>query len=184
MAERPRPQPRPELLTGWSPEVALQAELQARELLSRHPGLIAPEVVEMVAQREMGFAVQRYGESRFAGRANDNGSKKPGLTAYVTPEARDYVVEVFKREGYGVPQIEEVTPELIAVRLPKGVYGMGLGGAQFFVDESDDNGDKRKAEKPFVLRYKDVVRVEGDADELWQNHDYNWDGTRKESHSL
>ncbi len=57
---------------------------------------------------------------------------------------------------------------------------MGSGGASFYLEASED---LRQSEKPFALDYEDVVRVEGDADELWQNVHYNWDGTSKEPSS-
>ncbi len=115
-----RPQPRPELLKGRSAEVAKGAEQRAREMLGRHPGLVGAEVVDMVAQREAGLAVQEYGRRRLDGRANDNSSRQRGLTLYVTPEARGYITELSVNEGYEhlESQVEEVSPGLFALRLP------------------------------------------------------------------
>src|SRR3990172_2158458 len=116
--------PRPELLVGRSTEVAKGAEQKTRELLGRHQSLVAPEVVDLIAQRESALALQEYGKRRLDGHANDNSSQQPGLTAYLTPQGRERVVEMCEREGYTIPdtQIEEVTPDLLALRLPKGVY--------------------------------------------------------------
>lgn len=177
--------PKPELLVGRSTEVAKGAEQRARELLGRHPSLVAGEVVDLIAQREASLALQEYGKRRLDGHANDNFSHQPGLTAYLTPQGRKRVVAMCEREGYAVPntQIEEVTPDLVALRLPRGVYGMGMGGAQFYQEASSDWEQSNRAEKPFALGYDDVVRIEGDANELWQNVNYQWDGTPKASNT-
>lgn len=174
--------PRPELLAGRSTEVAKGAEQRVRELLGRHPSLVASEVVDLIAQRETTLALQEYGNRRLDGHANDNYSQQPGLTAYLTRQGCERVVEMCEREGYAIPdtQIEEVTPDLVALRLPRGVYGMGMGGAQFYQEASADWKQSNKADKPFALGYNDVVRIEGEANELWQNVNYQWDGTRKE----
>ena len=87
-----------------------------------------------------------------------------------------------EREGYAIPdtQIGEVTPDLAVLRLPRGVYGMGMGGAEFYQEANTDWEQSHRAEKPFALGYNDVVRIEGDANELWQNVNYQWDGAPKE----
>ena len=174
-------EPKPELLVGKSTEVAKGAEQRARELLGRHPSLVAKEVVDLIAQRESALALQEYGERRISGHANDNSSQQPGLTAYLTRQGRERVVEMCEREGYPIAdtQIEEVTPDLVALRLPRGVYNMGMGGAQFYQEARADWEQSYKADRPFTLAYNDVVRIEGNANELWQNVNYQWDETPK-----
>jgi len=177
--------PRPELLVGRSTEVAEDAEQRARKLLGRHPTLVATEVVDLIAQRETSLALEEYGKRRLEGQANDNYSQQPGLTVYLTHQGSERVVEMCKREGYPITetQIEEVIPDLVALKLPRGVYGMGMGGAQFYQEASADWERSNRADKPFALGYDDVVRIEGNANELWQNVNYNWDGTPKKTDS-
>ncbi|MBI2268398.1 MAG: hypothetical protein HYU80_03055 [Candidatus Blackburnbacteria bacterium] len=90
-----------------------------------------------------------------------------------------------EREGYPITetQIEEVRPDLVALKLPRGVYSMGMGGAQFYQEANADWKQSNRVDKPFALGYNDVVRIEGNANELWQNVNYNWDGTPKKTDS-
>src|SRR3989344_2161281 len=166
---------------GKSQEVAIRAEQSAREFLGKHADLIGQTVIDIVAQRESALALDKYGQRRLEGHANDNWSRKPGITVYVTPDAKEAVVRVFERENYPVTQeqIEAVNPNTWAFRFPRGVYGMGMGGCQLYLEASEDWEKSNKAEKPFVLGYNDIVRVEGDANELWQDVNYQWDGTPK-----
>lgn len=178
-----RSTPKPELLVGRSTEVAKDAAQEARGFLGRHSSLVAPEVVDLIAHREGASALQEYGKRRLDGHANDNFSQKPGLTAYLKPQGREKVAAMCEREGYPIAdtQIEEITPHLIAIRLPRGVYGMSMGGAQFYQEADTDWEQSGRAEKPFALDYNDVVRIEGDSNELWQNVNYRWDGIPKAS---
>lgn len=174
-----RLEPKPELLVGRSTEVVKGAEQKARELLGRHPSLVAGEVVDLIAKREAALALQEYGKNRLDGHANDNYSQHPGLTAYLTRQGCERIVKMCEREGYPIPdtQIEEVTPYLVALRLPIGVYSMGMGSAQFYQEASSDWEQSHRANKPFALDYNDVIRVEGKINELWQNVNFQWDGT-------
>lgn len=173
--------PRPEFLVGRSAKVSSVAEKKVRKLLSGHSDLVSPETVDLIVQREVALALQDYGEKRLRGYANDDYSQQPGLTAYLTPQGRERVVEMCEREGYPIvdAQIEEVTTDLIVLRLPRGIYHMGGGGAQFYQEVNTDWKQLNEANKPFTLGYDDVVRIEGDANELWQNAYYQWDGTPK-----
>jgi len=173
--------PRSVLLVGKSTEVAKYAEQKARELLGRHPGLVITKVANLIAQREATLALQEYGKKRLDGYANDDYSQQPGLTAYLTPQSLKRVVKMCEQDGNRITniQIEEVTINLIALRLPRGAYVMGGGGAQFYQEANTDWEQSHTADKPFLLDYNDVVRVEGDANELWQNINYQWDGTPK-----
>lgn len=176
--------PKPGFLVGTSIEAARKAEQRVRELFGRYPTLVAEEVANLIAQREGIFALKEYVERRISGRANDNSSQQPGLTAYLTRQGCEIVVEMCKLGGYPIAdtQIEEVTPDLVALRLPRGIYNMGRGNAKFYLEAEADWEQSREANKPFALGYNDVVRIEGDAaDEFWQNVNYNGDGTKIES---
>lgn len=173
--------PRPELLVGKSNEVSQAAGQSARELLARHPNLVAPGVVDLIAQTEAELAAQDYVKRRNEGNANDDYSLKPGLIVYLTPQGCQKVVETCEKAGYAIvpTQFERVNLNLVALQLPRGIYGMGGGGAKFYQETSANWEKYNMGEKPFSLEYDEVVRIEGSADELWQNADYHWDGTPK-----
>jgi len=139
------------------------------------------EVVELITQREAELTRQEYVRRRIEGKANDDYSQQAGLIAYLTPQGYEKAVEVCEREGYAIAAtlIEKINPNLVAIQLPRGVYSIGGGGAKFYQEASDDWKHSNRAEKPFLLEYDDVVRIEGSADELWQNVDYQWNGTPK-----
>jgi hypothetical protein len=176
--------PRQELLEGpHIAEIARQAEERAKELLNRHSDLIGPGLGNIIAQRESIFAIEEYKQRRYEGLENDSSSEKPGITTYVTPLGRDEILETCRQEGYPIPdyQIEELTPDLIALRLPRGVYGTGRLGLsiQFYQEASYDWENSSMASKPFVLHPNSVVRIEGDNNELWQNAAFQWNGAPK-----
>lgn len=174
--------PKTNLLVGRLTEVVQYAEQKVRELLGRHPDLVAPVVVDLIAQKEATLASQEYFKRRVDGYENDDYSQQPGLTAYLTPQGRDEAIKMCEHQGYSIAgaQIEEITPNLIALRFPNGIYNTSGGGANFFLEASGGWGEcTNTPDKPFFLDYNDVVRIEGDSNELWQNIDYNWDGTPK-----
>jgi len=174
--------PRPELLVGRSDQVAQDAEKRVRELLVRHPSLVAPGIIDLIAQAEAESARQEYIRRRNKGEANDYCSRQPGLILYLTPQGCDKAIEEFKQVGYAIvptTQIMKINSNLVALQLPKAIYGTGLETAEFHLEAEADYRQTNKAEKPFELETGYIVRIEGSADELWQNKDYQWDGTPK-----
>ncbi len=171
--------PRPELLLQASLGVAKQAEDSTRQLLGRHSDLLTPVAIDLIAEREYKSALEQHARKRYEGRANDNYSYHPGLMLYVTPTTKDLLFTVFKKAEYPVTedQVIPVTSTMQAIRFPRAIYGMGLGGCQIYLEAAEDWEKSNLAEKPFALGYRDVIRIEGDANELWQNWDYKWDGT-------
>lgn len=174
-------QPKPGFLIGRSAEIAHQAEGKVRELLGRHLDIVSPGIVNIIAQREAASARQDYEQKRQEGRANDNYSQKPGITIYLTGEAKHILVEVLEESGRHIPEehVEQTSENVWKLRFPRGVYNMGFGGASFYEEAAEDWERTNEAEKPFSMPYDAVVRIEGDNDELWQNVHYNWDGTLK-----
>ena len=176
--------PRPEFLVGRMEAVASQTEGKVREILSRHADLVAEGVVEQIVAREVSRSKEEYAAQRLEGHANDNNSKTPGITIYMTDEAKVAIAELFKREvGYSVPQEQwrSLPNNIWEISFTSGIYSMGMGGCQFY-QEADANfmeGGRDKVRRPFTARYDDIVRVEGKSGELWQNVNYNWDGTPK-----
>lgn len=174
-----------EILLGNSTEVARTAGQNVRELLRRHEDLVGPGVIERIAQAEAELAGQEYIQRRIEGEANDSHSKRPGLTAYLTPQGCEKAIEICKKAGYAIPatQIEEITLDLVALQFPKGVYGPGGNCMQFYQEADVDWEPLTEAEKPFALEFQDIVRIEGKVSTLWQNRDYQWDGTPKAKES-
>lgn len=172
---------RPELLFGKSVEVARRAEEEIRSILSKHKDLIPNKTVDLIAQRQAAAALIEYRERRIRGLANDDSSQEPGLTAYLTSQGRDRIVALCLSKGYPIPEkhFQEITQEVVALRLPKGIYEMGGGGCLFHQEADAVNDDN--ARKPFSAGYHEIVRIEGDANELWQNVNYTWKGTPRKA---
>lgn len=176
--------PRPELLVGRVEAVASQTEGTVRGLLSRHKDLVAEGIAEQIVAREVSRAKEEYATQRLEGHANDNFSKTPGVTIYMTDEAKVAISALFEREGgYAISaeQWRSLPNDVWEVSFDKGIYSMGMGGCQFYqeADANFNEGGRDKVRKPFTARYNDVIRVEGKSGELWQNVDYNWDGSPK-----
>ncbi len=176
--------PRLELLAGRSVRVAQEAEKTARDFLDRHTGLLSPAVSELIVRREASLALEGYTRRRAEGHENDISSRKPGITIFVTSAGKEYVVQGCERAGYPVrpEQIREVTPTVRALRFQTGIYFKGPAAVQFHQEaapifQNDQHGTCHAGNKPFAVGDGDLIRVEGDANELWQNSDYTWDGT-------
>lgn len=159
----------------------------ANELLIRHIDLIGPTLIDLIASREFERASEAAKVARAEGRMNDNGSRAPGLTAYFTKAGVDALREAAEKEEAApylaeyVTSMQPVDPEetVYSLRLPQGMYGMGLGGCQFYGEAAVD-GVQLNSEKPFTTPYHVVVRVEGDSGEIWQNQDLTPDGVSRE----
>lgn len=65
-------------------EAGEKAVAAARELLDRHSDLLEPSVAQEIADREFTRASEAALAARAEGRANDNYSQAPGLTAFFT----------------------------------------------------------------------------------------------------
>lgn len=175
--------PKPDLLLGRVGEVGDNRETEIQELLSRHSDLITDNIANQIAMREAKRAREEYLKSRLEGHANDNISKAPGITIYVTDEAKAVLTSKFEQALYPVPKQawKPIANGVWEISFAKGIYQMGFGGCQFYQEADDDyfKGGSGNARLPFVARYDDVIRVEGDSGELWQNVNYSWDGTPK-----
>lgn len=176
--------PKPELLVGRVEAVASRTQSEVSELLGRHKDLIPEGVATQVVAREVTRAREEYASSRLEGHSNDNFSKTPGITIYMTDEAKVAISALFEREsGYTIPaaQWRPLPNGVWEVSFDRGIYSMGMGGCQFYqeADANFNEGGRDKVRKPFTARYDDIVRVEGKSGELWQNVNFNWDGTAK-----
>lgn len=171
-----------DLLVGATERVATDTEKRVRELLDRHQDLVAPGVAHQIIQREVSRATEEYGARRLEGHANDNFSKAPGMTIFMTDHAKASLVPIFEEAGYAVPA-EQWQPSLNntwSIAFPAGAYSMGMGGYSFYQEADPDlDSGKGSRRKPFSTPYDSIIRVEGKSGELWQNVHFNWDGTPK-----
>lgn len=111
-------------------------------------------------------------------------SRQPGIRIYLTSDGIKRATDTFKRFNYSIPKTQSLLPNLLVLSFPKGIYLMGREACQFYQDVSEvwegvSRGTPRLglANKPFLLPYTAVVRVEGKAGEFWQNWDFKWDGS-------
>lgn len=160
-------------------EAGKSAAQAAIQFLDRHRGVLSSEQIRIIVRREKEIAEERYLESRGASRVNENFSRNPGMTLFVTTEGKNRAIVLCRDHDYPVSadQISSAPNGIWVLKFPKGIYIMSRGGAQFYQEGNMRNLDRSK--KPFVLDYDDVLRVEGDSGELWQNRDYDWDGRPK-----
>lgn len=173
-------EPRTEILKGSVNEVADNVEKTVREFLKKHEelGIITQKQVDKIAINERASAIGEYLTGRLEGRENDD-SGGPGITIFVTEKGKEDVVKNCSDYGYPIlpEQIRQISQNLWVLSFKRGIYYMGFGGAQFF--QEGEGPSQKGTVKPFTLYYSDVVRVETPDGHLWQNWDYNWDGTPK-----
>jgi len=167
---------REELINGRSADVAKNTAKEIRELLSKHRDLVAQMIEDEIVRREVDAAVKKYRELREKGERNDNYSRAPGFTLYVTNNSKNQILKVCRDGGFPISdeQVKNVGEDLWSMRLPEGTYGAGGGGIQFYQVGGSNPGELRY---PFSTGYRNVVRIVGDSGELWQNSRLEWDGT-------
>jgi hypothetical protein len=162
-----------------------------REYVGEGKPLSEEGLAEIVAaEREKAAAVYRM--QREAGLANDEVSQTPGLTALLKlqPHSNGRDRRVFDlvpiQPEFSSPSIEEVkeldeNTRLFALSLPEGVYHVD-NFMYFYTKGRVFAGEVRgERDDSFALYPHQVVRVEGEGGELWQNPDYNPDGTKREA---
>lgn len=181
--ERPGPVPPWEILQGRSEEIGRRAELNAKNLFERNSAFIDPRTGEIVAEREKELAVQKYLEKRKAGLANDLNSKEPGMTLCVTQEGKERLEKIGKRRKFDVTfrQTVETRPDEYLVEFPTGIFAEtfleGFFAAETY--QAKKHGAFESTKKRFNLRNEFIIRIEGKHGELWQNPNFNWDGSKK-----
>jgi hypothetical protein len=161
-------------------EAGEKAVASARELLDRHRDLVGPTLIDFITSRESQRAEEAARKAREEGRMNDNNSKAPGLTAFITKAGYEGLTEALGRDDVGpymegyVGSMQPVDPEgaVYSLRLPSGTYGMGMGSCQFYGEASLGDGYPTDRENPFTMPYDMVIRIEGDSGELWQNANF------------
>lgn len=165
-------------------EAGSTALTKARELLTRHTDLLDPALITQIGNREYHRAYAEAETARAEGRMNDDYSQAPGLTVFFTREGFEGLTEATRKDdetshlaGY-LADIQPADPDstVYSLRLAQGMYAMGWGGCTFY-GEATPNGNQLNREKPFSAPYDAVVRVEGDSGELWQNVNFQPDGT-------
>ncbi len=159
-----------------SAELQQRTHTAVRDMLKRHSGLIGPEIVDLISQREGKKAAEDFISARLGGLANDNSSERPGLVLYVKPEVKDEIVEKRKERGEIIAdaQIIEINPNLFSIIFPDIRYTESVGAVLFYKVAGEQDISH------MALDFDKIVRIEGYKNELWQNRDYNWNGTTKQ----
>lgn len=170
-------------------EVAEKAAEAAAKMLERHKELLGPGLIEQVVKIEWELARDEALQAREEGRMNDNRSIGLGFTAFITSEAverlRQYGQEndVAYFETYlSTAEAVEETADVYRIRFAEGVYMMGFGGASIYGKAVlQEPGYWIDEEDPMSIGYSHIIRIEGDAGELWQNWERNPDGSKKQA---
>ena len=159
--------------------------------LKRHveQGRLDPDVLFEIASVEEQEAQEKYKAERDAGKHNDLMSEYPGLTALIKPQVKEQYISWIKPITGGTisftdPTFEEVGSidnPLLQMRLAEGVFSIEENGIamNFFVEAVTYNGTVMRGKEGTKFRASkwDVVRIEGDAGELWQNPGYKPNGS-------
>ncbi|HET9850525.1 MAG TPA: hypothetical protein VFP35_02800 [Candidatus Saccharimonadales bacterium] len=163
-------------------DTANRAAAVTREVVDRHVDLLGEDLAELMVHRDYEAAYQEIVRKREAGELNNEASQAPGLTAYLTEEGASTLKDIPGISDYA--EGLEMAPGMLGswrLRINEGIYSTGWGNIQFHGRGAvEPDGNFSLQEDPFFLGYGYVVRVEGDNGELWQNRNYNPDGSSKE----
>jgi hypothetical protein len=176
-------------------QVGDAAAYHAGEFLKEYVGVgkpISQEGYEAILAAERERAETKYRAHREAGLANEEISQAPGLTALLRlrPDSGGRDKRVFDlipdQPAFSSPSIEQISEVdentgLFALRLPEGVYHSD--NFMHFLTKGNVWAGKIRGEREdsFALFDFQVVRIEGDNGELWQNPGYTPDGTKRET---
>ncbi len=156
---------------------------------------LKPNQVDSVAKRQKARAIAKYEKDRNEGLHNDKVSMAVGLTALVRSSARNRIEEWLKSKPVTMfsPVLTEVGEAegkpLYKMRLPQGAFSTVSSGIFFYPEARmphpgsifnlQDRGHEFD-ERIALSQISEVIRIEGDAGELWQSPYSNPDGTRRE----
>jgi len=176
-----------ERIRYWASEAGESAALSAGDFLIEFVGEGKPLSQEsyaaiLAAKREE--AAAKYTADREAGLLNDKHSTSPGLTAVIRPHA-EYFDILTLNEGpreLTAPLVETIgeveDAPLYRMSLPEGLFEEDNMRIRFATTGAvDGRGIISSPDNSFNLNIFSVVRIEGDDGDLWQNTDYNPDGT-------
>lgn len=155
-----------------------QAESAARNIFRRHMDYLGPQLVKLMLDNEIEMARQEWLD-RESGFYNNTRSTEPGLTIFANVDVMPGIIgsaasRNFRIDDDAVAQVGR----LHAFHLQTGVYWAAGGGIAIDPDPGPD-WKTLSAWPGFSLGYDEVVRIEGNAGEVWQNENYTWDGNLK-----
>jgi len=158
---------------------------RAATFLGRHSDVIEADVGKRIEASEFDRAFNRTKADRKTGHRNDNSSIAPGVTIYMSKAGFEEAMESAEKldEGsYFAEYMQTAQPVddegvLYTMRLPEGAYSMGWGGCTFYGEATFEDDMPAVREKPFSSPYDAIVRIEGDSGELWQNYNFQPDGS-------
>jgi hypothetical protein len=162
-------------------EAGSKAADQAGALLGRYVELVDPNVAERIEAEEFNRSFGATLEARESGRLNDTFSTAPGITIFMTREgfegAKETAGDDSEYMGDYLATVEMMDEEgrLYALRLPEGGFYASMGFT--FYGETTVDDLPLNGEKPFQFPTEAIVRVEGDTGDLWQNVNFQPDGT-------
>lgn len=171
-------------------EVGHDAALTAANFLIEYVGEGRPlsrEAYGVILASKRQTAAVRYAAEREAGLHNDKYSSAAGLTAIIWLNGERFSVQELNAEQreFTSPLVEQIgeveNQPLYSMRLPEGLFEESNVGIRFLTRGIVDGHGLVHAtakDSSFILYHTSVVRIEGDEGDLWQNPDYNPDGTR------
>lgn len=157
-------------------------------------GILAVGIAEAMAWAEFHEATEKFIQDKNLGKHNDQRTTVArGVTAIVTGFVKSAMEHQLGIDDGGLfdPVFEPIDGvelegsskwfrELYTVSLPSGVFDAGSdkGDVDFFRAGEVDHGMIVRPEGRLLAYSVGVLRIVGGGGELWQNPDYNVDGTR------
>ena len=128
---------------------------------------IPPELDDAMINDRVSAKLAEYKTKREKGEINDDESSAPGITMYLHEADLQYLhLQTFVDLG--------ITRNLFAdgiveVYLPKGLYKMMWGACQIYSEKAEEGNEL------MVFAFKNIVRINADSGERWQNWSVSWD---------
>jgi hypothetical protein len=166
-------------LFAHSAQIAADARKRVSTMLGRHRGVVSSSDIEKIAGEEAEREARKYIRDRRAGyKNNENNYGSQGLTLYLSSRVKEKLLRAFEGKGYPfmtADSFSRAEKGLWSLILPKGVYASGAGTMHIFGEVTPND----VGQYPIMLDYAEVVRIEGDGGQLWQNSVMRWDGRPK-----
>ena len=152
------------------------AARRAGDALKQHLGILTPEHVLAVKEKEHRLAFEALKRARNRGESFDLYSSAPGLRAIITEEGCDHLLTIFAKQellsGYsdGITVIDQ-DEGLYELRLEQGTFFVAFNDGECVLHGSAKMAGSSidKVYDKFIIPREYVLQIDGDSGETWRN---------------
>lgn len=161
------------------------AASRVHNALREYGDVVTPEQIEAIKAKKYTLAFEAMKRAREDGRHFDMYSSAPGVRVIMTEIACDHLLDLFARQQdlgqySGNIRALDISEGLYELRLDAGTFFVAFGECQMHGHVTYDGKTFDKVSDPFIIPIDEVLRIEGDSGEVWQNTSFDFEEFSKE----